>query len=343
MTTFSLAAAWTTLGNVLAITVPIYLCVAVGYCAVKRAWFAAVDMRVLGQFVLRLALPALLFNAIAQRPLAQTLHMQYFVLYAVGGLATIAVAWFYTRRVWTAAPPQAAVYAMGCSCPNSGFVGYPVVALALGAPVAGVALGLNMLVENLILIPLLLALMQPAVSDGGQRKISRWAQIARTTAQGLVRNPLVIGLLLGVAASLAQSSLSLTLPTPAQRVVGLFAQASSALSLFAIGGTLAGVSATQWQDLKRAVLQVSAGKLLLHPALMLAALWLLEHALTQLGMAPLSREMRAALLITAACPVFGIYPLLAQAVGLAGLAAAVQAASTLAAFVTLSVLLFWLV
>ena len=46
---------------------------------------------------------------------------------------------------------------MGMSCSNSGYVGYPVAMLALG-PVAGVALALNMVVENLVKLPILMSL-----------------------------------------------------------------------------------------------------------------------------------------------------------------------------------------
>ena len=48
--------------NILTVTTPIYLLIGLGYLAVRVGWFSRTDMRVLGQFVLRFALPALLFT-----------------------------------------------------------------------------------------------------------------------------------------------------------------------------------------------------------------------------------------------------------------------------------------
>lgn len=50
----------------LAITGPIYIATALGYVSTRSGLFVrAADMRVFGQFVIKLALPALLFNALA--------------------------------------------------------------------------------------------------------------------------------------------------------------------------------------------------------------------------------------------------------------------------------------
>ena len=74
--------------DILAITGPIYLCIAMGYLGTRMGVFSKPDLRVLGKFVLNLALPALLFNAIAQRPLADVMHMDYLLAY---GLALVLV------------------------------------------------------------------------------------------------------------------------------------------------------------------------------------------------------------------------------------------------------------
>ena len=53
--------------DILAITGPIYLCIALGWLATRAGLFARADMRVLGRFVLYIALPALLFDAVGKR------------------------------------------------------------------------------------------------------------------------------------------------------------------------------------------------------------------------------------------------------------------------------------
>ena len=309
--------------DILAITGPIYLSLALGWLSTRAGLFERADMRVLGRFVLYLALPALLFEAVSRRPLGSILEWRYMAVFALGGLATLALGLLWLRRVAREQPVPSVVQAMGMCCPNSGFVGYPINLLLLG-PVAGVILGMNMLVENLLLIPLLLALMDAAAGGGHARAV------LRGVAGGLVRNPLVLAL----AAGLLVSLLGWRLPAPAERTVALFAQASAALSLFVIGGSLAGLRIA---GLRAQVAQIAFGKLVLHPVLTAGALLALEA----LGMPPLEPALRTGVVLAAACPMFGIYPILVQKHGHDGLAAAALLGTTVASFFTISLAL-WL-
>ncbi|MDP2257713.1 MAG: AEC family transporter [Polaromonas sp.] len=309
--------------DILAITGPIYITIALGFATTRLGLFSKSDMRVLGQFVINLALPALLFNALAQRPLGEILNGRYLLVYAVGSLLALGLGWLWARRVAGQDGTSSAYYAMGMSCPNSGFVGYPIALLTLG-PVAGVLLGLNMMVENLLLIPLLLALAERGDGHGGA-----WHRALRQSLGNLLRNPMVLGLLAGLLVSL----MGWQLPSPVARTVTLFSQASGALSLFVIGGALVGL---QIQGMRRQVAQIAAGKLLLHPLAVVAVLWLFEAA----GLMPLEPQLRMGLVLTAACPMLGIYPILAQKHGREGLAAAALLGATVASFVSISVLLW---
>lgn len=309
--------------DILAITGPIYITIVLGFATTRLGLFSQADMRVLGKFVINLALPALLFNALAQRPIGEILNGRYMLVYALGSLLTMGLGWLWARRVARQDGTTSAYYAMGMSCPNSGFVGYPIALLTLG-PVAGVLLGLNMIVENLLLIPLLLALAESGEGRGGA-----WHLVLRQSLGNLLRNPMVLGLLAGLLVSL----IGWKLPSPVGRTVTLFSQASGALSLFVIGGALVGL---QIQGMRRQVAQIAVGKLLLHPLAVVAVLLLSEAA----GLMPMAPQLRIGLVLTAACPMLGIYPILAQRHGREGLAAAALLGATVASFVTISLLLW---
>jgi predicted permease len=309
--------------DILAITGPIYITIALGFVTTRMGLFSPADMRVMGKFVINLALPALLFNALAQRPLGEILNGPYLLVYALGSLITIAVGWLWARRAAGQDGTTSAYYAMGMACCNSGFVGYPIALLTLG-PVAGVLLGLNMIVENLLLIPLLLAIIESSQGRGGA-----WHQVLRQTLFSLLRNPMVVGLLAGFAVSLS----GWQLPSPLARTVTLFSQASGALSLFVIGGTLVGLKI---QGLRAQVAQIAAGKLLLHPLAVLGVVLGLEAS----GLMVLEPQQRIGVVLTAAMPMLGIYPILAQKHGRDGLAAAALLGTTLASFFTISLLLW---
>ena len=310
--------------HILAITGPIYLCIALGFLAVRLGWFAAADLRTLGRFVVQFALPALVFQSLSSRPLGEVFDGGYLLAYALGSSAMLLCAWWWARRAQGLDGRASAVVAMGMGCSNSGYVGYPVLFLTLG-PVAGVVLALNMLVENLYKIPLLLTLAEREAHAG-----TRWSQQLRGTLLQLARTPLIVAIVLG----LLVAALRLPMPDVLVRSVGLFATASTALSLFVIGGSLVGL---QLRGMRRRVAAIALGKLALHP------LWvaLAVVALAALGLPAPSGEMATAAVLSAAMPMMGIYPILAQRFGQEAMAAAALLLATVASFFTLSGLL-WL-
>ena len=53
--------------DILAITGPIYVVIALGYFLTRWGFFQKSDMRAFGTFVVKVSFPALLFNALSQR------------------------------------------------------------------------------------------------------------------------------------------------------------------------------------------------------------------------------------------------------------------------------------
>ena len=306
--------------EILGITGPIYLAIALGYLVTQRGLFTRADMQVFGKFTIQLALPALLFNALSRRSVGEILNWQYLAAYAVATLAVVLGGLFWTRRVQGQPLSLASVMTMGMACSNSGFVGYPVALLTLGGTVAGVSLALNMVVENLLIIPLLLAV---AGSEGAP---GQWRQALAQTFKDLLGNPMIWGIVSGFVVSL----LGLHVPEPVSRTINLFSAASGALSLFVIGGSLVGLKP---EGLKGTIAQIALGKLLVHPLVMLAVLlWLIPIA---------DPALRTAALLTCAMPMMGIYTILAQRFGHGAISAAAMLVSTVLSFFSLSGLL-WL-
>jgi predicted permease len=304
--------------DILAITVPIYVAIALGYGLTRWGIFAKADMRAFGTFVVKVAMPALLFNALSQRSLSDILNSEYVAAYALASLITLSLSIVWALKVLKTSRSLSACYGLGMTCPNSGFVGYPIALLSLG-PIAGVSLALNMIVENLLIIPLLLAW-----AETGSGKQS-WLQILSQTLRGMLKNPMIWGIVLGFAFSW----FSVELPASLSRAVSLFAQASGALSLFVIGGSLVGLPV---RGMGPKVSQIAVGKLLLHPLIMWVVLtWFI----------PISDPvLRTAVLLTCAMPIMGIYPILTQKHGHEGLSAAALLVTTMGSFVTLNLLLW---
>ncbi len=301
---------------VLAVTTPIYLLIAVGFVSVRLGWMAPADMRVLGRFTAQFGVPALLFRSISRQPLGSVLNGDYLAVYAAGSMTAMFVVMLLAWRVWGRPVSLAALQGLGASGSNSAFIGYPIVLQVIG-PTAGVALALCTLVENLLVMPLALAL---ADSGNGDR---RPGAVLHSTLRSLVRNPMI----LAICAGLTVSALGWHMPAVLDQTVSLAAAAAPPTALFVIGGSLVGL---QLSGIRGDIALIAIGKLLLHPLCVLVFVRLFPPEQPLLG---------AAAILFAAMPMLSIYPVLAQRHGHERLCAAALLAATVSSFVSISLLI----
>jgi hypothetical protein len=305
--------------DILTVIAPIFLLIGIGYASVRLGYFARAGLPVLGAMVIRFALPALIFKSLSQRSPAEVLNGRYLAAYAAASLATLALGIAWARLARNQRLDAAAIYGMGMSCANSAFMGYPI-ALQVVGPIASLALALTMMVENLLMLPLCIALAECS-SSGSERFLTALGR----SFLGLRRNPIIVAITLGLGAAL----LSLHLPPAAARAVDLLASASAPAALLFIGGSLVGMPI---RSVLGDVTVVAAGKLLLHPLLVLAAV---------LALAPIDPVLAMAAVLIAGMPMLSIFPILGQKHGLEGFCAATLVAATVASFLTIGASL-WL-
>jgi len=307
--------------HTLAITGPIYLVIALGFLAGRYGIFAKADMRVLGTYVVKFALPALIFTALSQRPVGEILNGRFVLDYAGGSLAAMFVAFAWAH--WRQGKPlsQSALCGLGMSGSNSGFVGYPIAVQVIGPASAAVALALCMVVENLLILPLTLVL-----ADSGGNQGAKWHRVLMQSLAQLLRNPIILAIIAGFGVAL----LGIPISDVMARTVNMLAMSSAAVSLFVIGGSLFGL---ETRGMRRDVSALALGKLLLHPLAVGAMVWLLP---------PNEPMLRAGAVVFASMPMFGIYPILAQKYGFEGFCAAALLLATVFSFVTISAILLLL-
>jgi predicted permease len=306
--------------HILAITGPIYLVIALGFLAGHFGVFAKADFRVLGTYVVKFALPALVFTALSQRPVSEILNARYLLAYACGSLAVMlaAFAWGWWRQGKSFT--LSALCGMGMSCSNSGYIGYPIAVQVVGPGSAAVGLAMCMVIENLLMIPLTLAMAHSGTAGGG-----KWHQVVMQSLGQLVRNPIILAMLGGFGVAL----LGLPISGVLARTINMLSMSSAAVSLFVIGGVLVGLS---MKGVRRDVSAIALGKLLLHPLAVGLLIWLLP---------PEDPTLRAAAVVFASVPMMSIYPILAQKYGLESFCAAALLLATVLSFVTISTML-WL-
>lgn len=306
--------------DILAITSPIYLVIALGFGLTRAGLFERAGLSLMSRFAANVAIPALIFRTLHDKPVAEAFNLTYTGTYIAGTLALIALAIFAARAAGLA-PPVAVMTAMGSACANSGFVGYPVLLLAIPS-VAGSAWALNMVIEVVFVTPLLLVLAERAQGGPGLR-------VAAQALGRMLVNPLFVALLTALAAS----ALGLKPPAPLALAIRMLADIAIGLSLFVIGGALAFV---KLGGVIGRIAAVTVAKLALHP-LFVAAAFLLAP---RLGLPAMDAPLMAAGIAMAAMPSMSIYPVLAERYGEAGTAAAVMFATTALSFLTLTGLLW---
>jgi predicted permease len=172
-----------------------------------------------------------------------------------------------------------------------------------------------MLVENLLVIPVALALVDSAANPGG----GRLGRTVVTTLKSVARNPMI----LAIAAGLLVSASGMQLPQVLDKFVAMTANATSPVALFVIGGSLVGLKLS---GIRSDIALIVLGKLVLHPLCVLGLVLLFPPANPLLG--------TAAVLI-AAMPMMSIYPVLAQRHGHERLCSAALLAATVTSFFTI--------
>ncbi|WP_342247239.1 AEC family transporter [Pseudomonas sp. OTU5201] len=300
--------------QILGITAPIFILIGIGYLSARGRLVSAEQVLGMGKFVITFALPALVIRALLEKPLDDVFDATYLLAYGIGSQAVFWCGFLFARLVRKDSLSGSALSGLGMSVSNSGFIGYPIVAMVLGSP-AAVALALGMLVENLLMIPLALAIAELGRQNGGGLRAALLDTFLR-----LLRNPVIISISIGLGLAL----LGARLPSVPAKVVEMLAMASAPVALFVIGASLNGLRAG---GLVKDVAQLSIGKLLLHPLAVMLSFQLLP---------PVDPVLRVAGVLFACSPMMSIYPILGQRFGLEGRCAAALVVCTVLAFVTIS-------
>ncbi len=303
--------------NVLAITVPIFLLIGIGFAAAYCKIVTPADIRALGLFVLKFALPALIFTLLSERNFTEIWNIRYLCAYGLASLLVFALMFCTAKFIQGRSLAHSAIQAMGSCVSNSGYVGYPVAVLVLG-PVASIALALNMIIENALMIPLALSIAESG-NDNKKPPLKLFLHLAGR----LGTNPLILAIAAGAAISFS----GLKLPMPIAKPLQMLAMASSATALFAVGGTLAGL---QIKGTITDIARIVTGKLLLHPLAVLLVLMLVPT---------LDPAMKKAMVIFASAPMLSVFALLGRPYGQEQIGAASLMAATSLSFLTISALL----
>lgn len=295
---------------------PIFAVIGIGWISVRAGYLDHGVVAPAAQVVMRIALPAMIFLALAGRPVGQSFDLAFLLAYGAASLTMLGLGYGGALALGLSRS-EGTVVALGVSMANSAFMGFPIGQAIIGQDMAIRVFAHVLIVENLVILPLVLLALANADRDGGARP---------NVARELVRNPLMIALVAGGVVSL----LGVGLPAPAADVLDLLGRLSAPLALLVIGGMLASLPAGGRLGV---VVLIVAGKLVVHPLLVGLGLTLVPAV---------GPEMVLGGMLFAAMPMITIFPLLAARVGQGKLAALGLMVATSVSFVTLPVGLYTL-
>jgi predicted permease len=201
---------------------------------------------------------------------------------------------------------------------NVGFLGVPMLAMLLGEAAVGPVM--LVLAVDLIVFGSLVVILITGARDGRMS-----FGIFRSVAVGLLKNPMIVSIVLG----LAWSGLRLPIPEPMNEFLRILGNAATPGALFAIGASLASKSAERptvagW---------LSLCKLVLHPGAV---------AIAVLVLFPVDPYAGAVMIAAASLPVAGNVFILAQHYGVAPKRVSSSILiSTIGAIVTVSLVIGW--
>lgn len=301
--------------HILATTLPIFAIMAVGFGAVRSGLISDRQLQGIGLFVLYFAVPTLIFRTLTKSAGADIVNLPFLAAYGGGALACFGLVFVYFRLAARKSVVESGLLGFGSAMPNSIYVGYPMLGQIFEIPPAA-AFAMALLVENLIIFPLALIVLDIGRTAGETGRSARVGGIVRR----LATNPILLAIMAGAAMSLA----GFDLVPPVDRVAELLAGSAPAAGLFFVGGLIA--TARFGGNWDAAVL-TGLAKLILQPLLVVAAIWLLPD---------FDPTLQIAAIVLAASPMIAIFPIIGAMYGHGPHCASILLVTTSASFVTIS-------
>lgn len=221
------------MSHLISVILPVFLLVGAGYLTAWRRWMGESAVDALMLYAQGIAAPFLLFQSIARIDLSRQFDLLLLVVYYTGAFSAFLVAWAGAKYLFHRKPED---------CVAIGFVALFTNSLLLGVPITERAYGPEALTGNWIIIsthaPLLytfgITLMEFTRARGLKLSMGR---VAVRAFSGVVRTPLVIGILAGFAVNFIGMT-GIDLPEAVWAAVAMLAATALPTALFALGGIL---------------------------------------------------------------------------------------------------------
>jgi predicted permease len=206
---------------------PVFTIALLGYILTWIGVFRVNDVPGLTRYVFNIALPILLFDSLSSAALPATVEWSFLLTYYLPALSVFVIGMVISQHLFKRRRSERGIYGMSCSYSNTVLIGLPVITAALG---------------NEALVPLLMIIaihsavffsLTTAVAESGDHGVKGWSVLYRT-ARGMARNPIVMGLVVGLFFNV----MGFTVHPLLQRVITPLRASALPVALFVTGAAL---------------------------------------------------------------------------------------------------------
>ncbi|MDE0780332.1 MAG: AEC family transporter [Alphaproteobacteria bacterium] len=280
---------------VLSIVLPVFGLIGLGVVGGRSKLFPEAAVNGLSNFVLYVAVPALLFRTIVRSRPFDALNFDIVFAYYGASFVVMIGALALGRYVFGLRGGERASFAMGSMFSNTTLLGVPLVFGAWGEA------GLVPLMVIITLHSLVFSTTFFVLHDMAKSGAVGWMSAVRLAVRSIVTNPVIIS----IVAGLVWAFLGLGLPGIVSSIVDMLGEATIPAALFALGAALAQFPVAG--NVKHAVAMATI-KLLVHPlAVFVAANWLFELSALELGVATLTAALPGGLMVFLVAQSYGVY------------------------------------
>lgn len=237
--------------SVINTVVPVFGLILLGWACGKGGLFNSAATDALNRFVIYLALPALLFIAMARADLQAMAEIGFVASFGLGTALTMFIYLWMSRRDDLPYLPRM-INCLSSGYSNAGYMGIPLILLVFGEqalPIAVIGAVMTVVVQFSIVIV--------AIEIHRARGRSLFPALKKI-ALSLLKNPILVSTALGITVS----ALNIELPIAIAGGIDQLAKAATPCALLTIGLFIA---QTKVHTGGHAVTQIVALKLLVHP------------------------------------------------------------------------------
>ena len=212
------------------VVLPVFGIIAAGYVAGRRGLLGEASSEALNRFVYWVALPVLLFKAMATVEIGTVVKADFLIGFMLSLAAVWAASMLLARFAFGRGLAEATMHGMNTVYGNAGYMGIPLALATYGAEAVFPAIFITVIYTALIVGAAIVMI------EIGTGKSDRLGPVLRKVFLALIRNPMLIAPVLGLLWAMS----GLPLPAPAETFCTILGAAAGPCALFAIGLFLVG-------------------------------------------------------------------------------------------------------